>query len=287
MTDATSDDRPVGDGTPRKVAAPLPDRPAPAVILVEPQLGENIGTASRAMLNCGLWDLRLVRPRDSWPNPRAFAASSRADKVLENAQVFERTEDAIADLHFVYATTARNRDLLKHVTTPRHAAAEMRAKIAVGERVGLMFGPERTGLENHELSLADRLLTVPLNPDFDSLNLAQAVLLIGWEWWSAGADMPAETLETGRTRPALKEELNGLFQHLEAELDAAAYFGGVEEKRDAMVQSLRNMFQRAGLMEQDIRTLRGVIKALAVGRPIRQRIPRKRGQMGLDSSGRP
>jgi tRNA/rRNA methyltransferase len=261
----TTDDRPVGDGTPRKVAAPLPGAPAPVVILVEPQLGENIGTASRAMLNCGLWELRLVRPRDAWPNPRAFAASSRADKVLENARVFERTEDAIADLNRVYATTARNRDLLKHVVTPRAAARDLRARVADGQRVGLMFGPERTGLENHDLSLADQLLTVPLNPDFDSLNLAQAVLLIGWEWWTAADATPDEVLNAGRTRPATKADLIGLFHHLEAELDA---------------QNLRNLFERAGLMEQDVRTLRGVIKALAVGRPARQRIPRKRGQIG-------
>ena len=232
----------------------------PSVILVRPQLGENIGAAARAMLNFGLTDLRIVEPRDGWPNDKALAMASRADRVLTEARVFRQTEDAIADLNRVFAATARRRDMLKPVVAPRQAAAQMRAQLASGQKVGVMFGPERAGLDNAEVVLADAMLAVPTNPGFSSLNLAQAVLLIGYEWFQAADPAPASP--AGDHRPATKHEMVQLFEHLEAELDAAGYFRKIAAKRPSMVRNIRNIFQRAELHEQDVRTLRGVIRAL-------------------------
>ena len=246
------------DRTKNEIAAPSP---GPAVILVAPQLGENIGTAARAMLNFGLTDLRIVRPRDGWPNERARAAASGADIVIDNVQLFDRTADAVAGLDYVVATTARARDMVKPIFTPETAAARMREAFAGGGRAGLLFGPERTGLENDDLALADALMMVPVNPAFASLNLAQCVLLMSYEWHKAGDTTEAERIEYQQTRPANKEELLGFFEHLEGELDR---FGFLKppEKRPSMVRNLRNMFQRAGLTEQEVRTLRGVVAAL-------------------------
>src|SRR5919106_5104068 len=181
-------------------AAPTRGPSAPAVILVRPQLGENVGTAARAMLNFGLSDLRLVRPQCGWPNVKALQAASGATAVLNRLQVFERVEDATSDLHRLYATTARPRDLPKPVLTPAHAAREARAALAGGERVGILFGPERTGLANDDLIYADAVVSVPVNPDFFSLNLAQAVLLVAYEWYQSAAGAPArrETVPAGR-----------------------------------------------------------------------------------------
>jgi tRNA/rRNA methyltransferase len=234
----------------------------PAVILVEPQLGENIGTAARAMYNCGLTELRLVKPRDGWPSDKAVAAASGADVVLESARLFGRVEDAIADLRHVYATTARNRYMVKRILTPRQAAGEMRRFLAAGEGCGLLFGPERTGLVNDHIALADAVLSVPLNPAFSSLNLAQAVLLIGYEWFAAGDATPGEMLHTGQSRPATKEELLSFFEHLEDELDRNGFMKNAE-KRPSMVRNLRNLFQRANCTEQELRTLHGVVTAFA------------------------
>lgn len=246
------------DRTKNELAAPSP---GPAVILVAPQLGENIGTAARAMLNFGLTDLRIVRPRDGWPSERARAAASGADIVIDNVRLFDRTEDAVAGLDYVVATTARARDMVKPIFTPETAAARMREAFAGGGRAGLLFGPERTGLENDDLALADALMMVPVNPAFASLNLAQCVLLMSYEWHKAGDTTEAERIEYQQTRPANKEELLGFFEHLEGELDR---FGFLKppEKRPSMVRNLRNMFQRAGLTEQEVRTLRGVVAAL-------------------------
>ena len=246
------------DRTKNEIAAPSP---GPAVILVAPQLGENIGTAARAMLNFGLTDLRIVRPRDGWPNEAAWAAASGADRVLDDAKLYDSVGAAIADLNHVYATTARPRDMVKPIFTPETAAARMREAFAGGGRAGLLFGPERTGLENDDLALADALMMVPVNPAFASLNLAQCVLLMSWEWHKAGDTTEAERIEYQQTRPANKEELLGFFEHLEGELDR---FGFLKppEKRPSMVRNLRNMFQRAGLTEQEVRTLRGVVAAL-------------------------
>ena len=233
----------------------------PAVILVEPQLGENIGTAARAMLNFGLTDLRLVRPRNGWPAPKARSAASGADLVIDGARVFSQTAEALADLDLVLATTARSRDMVKTVLSPAAAAGALRERTAAGGRAGLLFGPERTGLHNDDLALADAVVTVPLNPGFSSLNLAQAVLLMGYEWFKlANQAPPRETLTPG-TRPATKGELQGLFEHLERELDETGFLLPVE-KRPAMIRNIRNLFQRTGMTEQEVRTFRGVIAAL-------------------------
>jgi tRNA/rRNA methyltransferase len=232
----------------------------PAIILVEPQLGENIGTAARAMMNCGLDDLRLVRPRDGWPNDKAVAAASGADRVLGTARLFPSVEAAIADLAHVYAATARDRYMVKREVTPRLSAAEMRGFIDSGEACGILFGPERTGLVNDHIALADTVLTVPLNPAFSSLNLAQAVLIVGYEWFTARAEARPETLHTGHSRPANKAELLRFFDHFEEALDLSGFLRH-PDKRPSMTRNLRNLFQRAGCTEQELRTLHGVITA--------------------------
>jgi tRNA/rRNA methyltransferase len=232
----------------------------PAVILVEPQLGENIGTAARAMLNCGLDDLRLVRPRDGWPNDKAVAAASGADNVLAKARLFPSVEAAIGDLPRVYAATARDRYMVKREVTPRRAAEEMRGFVAAGEACGVLFGPERTGLVNEHIALADTVLTVPLNPAFSSLNLAQAVLIIGYEWFTARAEPRPEILHTGHSRPANKAELQRFFEHFEEALTESGFLRH-PDKRPSMTRNLRNLFQRALCTEQELRTLHGVITA--------------------------
>jgi tRNA/rRNA methyltransferase len=234
----------------------------PAIILVAPQLGENIGTAARAMMNCGLGDLRLVRPRDGWPSKKAAAASSGAHAVLDEARLYPDVPAAIADLVHVYAATARDRDMVKREVTPRQAAQEMRQHLVAGEPCGVLFGPERTGLLNDEVALADTVLTVPLNPAFASLNLAQAVLLVGYEWFAAASAAPAERLRTGQSRRATKDELMRFFEHLEEELDRNGFMRNAE-KRPSMVRNLRNLFQRAQCTEQELRTLHGIVTAFA------------------------
>lgn len=232
----------------------------PAIILVEPQLGENIGYAARAMLNFGLSDLRLVAPRDGWPNPAAVPAASGADDVLGGAQVFETLEEAIADLHHVYASTVRSRDIYKPVVTVTEASKAMHANAAKGERTGILFGRERSGLSNDDIALSNAILTVPVNPDFGSLNLAQAVILVAFEWSRTGVDLPSvSTLEEDAA--ATKADLIGLFEHIEGELAPRGYFRPLARKR-AMVQALRNLLQGAGFTGQQVRTLRGVIKSL-------------------------
>jgi tRNA/rRNA methyltransferase len=234
----------------------------PAIILVEPQLGENIGTAARAMLNCALSDLRLVRPRDGWPSKRAAAAASGADAVLDGARLYPSVAAAIADLVHVYASTARDRGMVRREVTPRQAAAEMRNHLAAGEACGILFGPERTGLLNDDLTLADTVLTAPLGPGFSSLNLAQAVLIVGYEWYTADAPAAPETVHTGLSRPAIKAELFNFFAHLEEELVKNGFLRN-RESRPSMVRNLRSLFQRAHCTEQELRTLHGVVTAFA------------------------
>lgn len=237
----------------------------PAVVLIEPQLGENIGMVARAMLNCGLTRLRLVRPREPWPNAKAAAAASGADQVLEDARLYPSTVEAIADLSRVYATTARARDMTKRVVTPDRAAAEWRDGREAGIADGILFGKEAKGLHNDDVALADAIISVPLNPTFSSLNLAMAVLLVGYEWYRAETTTPLSVVTMPKeTRPATKAELVGLFEHLEAELDACGFLR-VKEKRPNMVRNLRNVLGRAGLSEQEVRTLRGVIACLVTG----------------------
>jgi tRNA/rRNA methyltransferase len=234
----------------------------PAIVLVHPQLGENIGTATRAMFNCGLTDLRLVAPRDGWPSDKARSAASGADAVLDKAQLFDTVEAAIGELQHVYATTARDRDMVKRVVTPRQAAAELRAHIGEGRGCGVLFGPERAGLLNDHVVLADTVISVPLNPAFASLNLAQAVLIIGYEWFTAGGATRPTELPTGDSEPASKKSLISLFEHLEEALDRTGFLRNAE-KRPSMVRNLRNLLQRAQCTEQEVRTLHGVITSLA------------------------
>jgi tRNA/rRNA methyltransferase len=230
--------------------------------MVRPQLGENIGMAARAMLNCGLSTLRLVAPRDGWPNERAQRAASGADIVLERARVFDTVGEAVADLQHVVATTARNRELTQRIVTARRAASEMRGWIGQGDAVGILFGPERTGLENDDMVHADTALSIPLNPQFSSLNVAQAVLLVSYEWMAAGDETPPERMADHATRPATKEELQNLFDHLERALDQSGFLRN-REMRPSMVLNLRALLQRAAMTEQEARTFHGVIKFLS------------------------
>jgi tRNA/rRNA methyltransferase len=248
-----------------------PQLGGPAIVLVEPQLGENIGSAARAMLNGGLTDLRLVRPREPWPNAKARAAASGADLVIDGARLFERTRDAVADLRHLYATTARPRDMVKPVATPRQAVAEMHRGFPDGVGCGVLFGPERTGLSNDDLALATAVISVPLNPRACSLNLAHAVLLVSYEWFQAAAAgfPPPLSFDRG-SPPATREELFNLLVHLEEQLDDAGFLHP-PEKRPIMLRNLRNIFTRAGLTDQEVRTLHGVVTALS---------GRRKGQRG-------
>ena len=234
--------------------------PTPAVILVEPQLGENIGTAARAMANFGLWDLRLVKPRDGWPNEKAVAAASRADHVIERVRVFDRLEDAVADLSLVYATTARSRDMQKQVIGPDEAARRMSAHIATGQGAGLLFGREKWGLLNDEVAIADLIVTLPVEPAFASLNIAQAVLILAYEWrlQSGQGNLP---FDSGLAEAAPRSELVGLFEHLEGVLDQTGFFT-TPDKRPSMVNNLRTALTRGQFTSQEIRTLRGVISSI-------------------------
>jgi tRNA/rRNA methyltransferase len=250
---------------------------APAAILVNPQLGENIGFAARALANFGLDDLRLVEPRDGWPNDKAHAAAAGAAFVVEQAKVYPDTEAAIADLNFVLATTARPREMVKPVLSPESAARELVAARLRGERSGILFGPERSGLDNDTIALADAVVIAPVSLGFASLSLPQAVLIVAYEWLKAQNASPAlgrvtkfdgptaEGLAFSGTRKATRAELLGLFAHLEAELDRAGFFRP-PEKRAAMVRSIRNMFHRMGATEQDVHTWRGIVAALAAAR---------------------
>lgn len=261
----------------------MSDRLAPAIILVAPQLAENIGATARAMLNCGLTELRLVRPRPTLPHPRAIAAAAGADVVLEKAKIFAETNDAIADLHYVYATTARPREGVKTVLTMREAGREIHERAAKSERCGFLFGPERTGLENDDVSLADAISTVPLNKDFSSLNLGQAVLLAAYEWRMAGDTTPARSLALGKAETARREDVVAFFERLEAELDACGFLRNTE-MRPTMVRNIRNIFHRAGLMAHEVRTLQGIVTGLterphmASARPAKVRGPGTKGR---------
>jgi len=254
----------------------------PAIILVEPQLGENIGQAARAMANFGLKHLRLVAPRDGWPNSKAVANASGASSIVENAQVFDTVEAAIADLHFIGATTARGREVFKPVMAPETAIGEIVVRTGNGERCGILFGRERWGLNNDEISMADTLIIAPVDPAFASLNLAQAVLLVGYEWRKRTAghslgratafEPPArEGLPQGRCNPATAEELLYFFDHIEGELTQAGFFK-TDEKRATMVRNIRNMFLRASLTSQEVKTLRGIVGALTRLRRTRHRV---------------
>jgi len=235
----------------------------PAIVLVEPQLGENIGATARAMANFGLADLRIVNPRDGWPNPKAEAAASGAAHVFGRIRVYATLEEAIAGFPFLFAATARPREVEKPVKGPAEASRMLRALAREGIAAGILFGRERNGLTNEEVTLADEVLTLPVDPAFPSLNVAQAVLIVAYEWRRAGFGDEAASLPfPGKHEPpAEKGELIALFAHLEAALDRTGFFRPLE-KRPIMVQTLRAMLQRAQFTEPEVRTLRGAVAAL-------------------------
>ncbi|HEU0118688.1 MAG TPA: RNA methyltransferase [Alphaproteobacteria bacterium] len=240
---------------------------APVIILVEPQLVENIGMTARAMMNCGLSELRIVDPRDTWPlhdelQARMLAASSGADEILTTAKIYNTVPEAIADLNQVYATTARTHDMTTRIFTARGAMADVIERTQAGQKTGVMFGKERTGLVRDHIVLANAKITIPLNPEFTSLNLAQAVLLIGYEWYQAQDQTPPNQLSMGTSRPATREEYLNFYRRLEEELENAGFFVA-EDMRPSMTRSLQSTLQRAELTEQEIRTWHGVISALA------------------------
>ncbi len=229
----------------------------PVIVLVRPQLGENIGKAARAMLNFGLTEMRLVAPRDGWPNPSAGPAASGADIVLETARVFETVGDAVADCANVYATTVRKRGVTKPVLSPEAAAAEVRGASGCS---AILFGPERSGLESDDVALARSIITVPINPEFGSLNLAQAVILVAYEW-SKGmtlASPPAVDLDP----PAPQEEFEGMYAQLDAMLAASGFYFP-PDRVPTVKRTLRTLLTKPGWSTQEVRTLRGVLSALA------------------------
>lgn len=235
----------------------------PAFVLVEPQMGENIGAAARAMWNFGLDRLRLVAPRDGWPNPRAQAMASGAAPVLDRVALAATTAEACADLSFVFATTARDRAMTKRVLTPEQAMAEARALVAAGEQVGILFGPERAGLGTADVVRANAVVSVPVNPAFGSLNLAQCVLLMAYEWQRASGTAAPVDYRLAGGRLATGVEIDRFVEHLVERLDAVGFFFP-ETKRPSMVANLDNLFRRAPLTDADVRTLHGIVRALAV-----------------------
>lgn len=239
--------------------------PAPVVVLVEPQLGENIGAAARVMANFGLSRLRLVKPRQAWPNPKARIMAAGADRILDAAELYETLPAAIADCTFVAATTARAHDQAKPVFSPEECARRIAPRVTAGETVAIVFGRERNGLENDEVGLADCIITFPVNPAFASLNLAQAVALVAYEWFKFGASGALPFAMPEKSRAAPKEQLLAFFTNLERELERVEFFRPAE-KRETMVINLRNIFARMQPTQQDIQTLHGVIMAIAEGR---------------------
>lgn len=243
---------------------------SPAIILSAPQLGENIGACARAMANFALTDLRIVNPRDGWPNPRADAMAAQALPVITSARIYGSVQAAIGELRLVFATTARDRSMAKPVLTPAEAARRLREAAANGIASAVLFGNERAGLTNDEVALADCVITIPTAPGFSSLNLGQSVLLVGYEWLKAGDSTPAESIDHGPAQPAPREELIRLFEHLEDELEKGGFLYP-PGNRAGMVRNLRNILHRARLTDQEVRTLRGVIVALTRGKSRRNR----------------
>ena len=236
---------------------------APAIILINPQMGENIGAAARIMANFGLRDLRIVAPRDGWPNPRALEMARNAKDIVESARIFDTTEEAVEDLQHLYAATARPREMVKPVVTPREAATTMVKQLGVGQvgHCGFVFGPEKAGLENKDIILSDAIITIPVHPGYTSLNLAQSVAILCYEYFIAQEDGTPVELASEKVRPASKKEITGFLGHLEGLLDEKNFFK-VPEKRDKMLQNINNLFIRTQLNEQDVRTLRGILTAL-------------------------
>ena len=247
------------------------DLKAPVVVLVNPQLGENIGAACRCMLNFGLTELRLVAPRDGWPNPAADAMAAGALPVLQQAKVFETTAEAVADLKFLLAATARRREMEIPVIGTGEVGPALRAYADDGVQTGILFGPEKAGLTNADVVLADAILTYPVNPAFQSLNLAQAVNIFAYIWASAeDGGAPPDLFQKEISEAADRDHLVRMFEHLEDELERAGFFYP-PEKRALMAQNIRAPFTRAKMTAQEVQTMRGIIKALAIGRGRGQR----------------
>lgn len=234
----------------------------PVFILVRPQMGENIGAAARAMLNFGLDRMRIVDPRDGWPNPKANAMASGAGRVLDYAGIFPDLPTSIADCDYVFATTARSRELVKPIVTPERAMEMTRAMVAEGKRVGVLFGPERAGLENEDVALANAIVTVPVNPEFASLNLGQSALLMAYEWGRQTSTTPPEVMEFARTEYANREEVARLADHFEERLEAAGFFFP-PTKAPGMRLNLRNMWARLGLTRAEVQTFHGMLRQIA------------------------
>jgi tRNA/rRNA methyltransferase len=244
---------------------------APVVILVRPQLADNIGACARAMANGGLFHMRLVAPRDGWPQEKAWRTASGADRILDALTLHDTVADAVADLHHVFATCPRPRHIVKPVMTARGAASELRAIGQRGLRAGLLFGPERAGLDNDDMARADALVRFPLNPEFMSLNLAQAVMVMAYEWWTAGDPTPPRILMTNETQIATKGALDNFLAHLIDELDASGFLRNAP-KRPGMVRNIRHLFERGEITAQELRTLHGMVTELSIGRRRRGRL---------------
>jgi len=252
-----------GSGTDKTKAGR--DLTGPVVILVEPQLGENIGMAARAMGNFALTRLRIVNPRDGWPNIAAQRAAAGADHILDSAELFDNVEQAVADLTLLFATTARAHDQAKPVVAPEAAAAEIVAHVGSGGGAGILFGRERYGLQNEEVALANRIITFPVNPGFASLNLAQAVLLVGYEWFKLSTEGALPFAMPERSERASQHQMQAFFDNLVRELDRVEFLRPAE-KRETMLVNLRNIFTRMDPTKQDMHTLHGVVMAIAEGR---------------------
>jgi tRNA/rRNA methyltransferase len=234
----------------------------PAFILVRPQMGENIGAAARAMLNFGLTRMRIVAPRDGWPNPKAVAMASGAGRVLDAAGLYQDVQEAIADCDYVFATTARSRELVKPVVTPERAMEMARAMAAEGKKIGVLFGPERAGLENEDVAQANAIVSVPVNPDFASLNLGQCVLLVGYEWQRQSTTTPPEIMGLARTEFATRLDVEKLGDHFEQRLSDAGFFFP-ETKAENMKLNLRNMWARLNLTRAEVHTFHGMLRQIA------------------------
>jgi len=238
---------------------------APAIILSHPQLGENIGAAVRAMKNFGLEDLRLIAPRDPWPNEKARHMAAGAGDLLDKVRLFDSAADALADLQLVFATTARERGVAKPVVTPWEAARQLHAAVAAGTKCGILFGGERAGLDNEEVSLATSIVTIP-TAEFSSLNLAQSVMILCYEWYRAADTTPRVRIDHGPiARKATREEMFHLFEHLEGELLTSGFLYP-PSKETPMIRHMRALLNRANLTDQEVRTIRGMIVALSKGK---------------------
>ncbi len=235
--------------------------PQPSIILVNPQMGENIGACARAMLNCGLEQMSIINPRDGWPNERATANSAGALEIMPEPAVFASTQEALKPYHYVYATTARPRDMAKPVLTPDAAAKDMHARIQSGQKIAIMFGGERAGLDNDDVALAHAIITAPLNPNFSSLNLAQGVLLIAYEWSKKLDNTAARQLAMRDSEPATHESVYGLVDRLAEELEAHKFFRSPDMK-PTLIRNFKNMFSRTEMTDQEVKTLHGAISAL-------------------------